>query len=254
MTTFSANLGYLWKDRSLPEAIHAAKAAGFDAVECHLPYDTAPSVTLAALQETGLVMLGINTRYGNTAAGEVGLSAVPGREEEARRFIDEAIAYACETRAKNIHVMAGLAAGNEARKTYITNLRYACAKAAPLDLTILIEPLNHYDNPGYFLSTSGQAADLINEIAAANLKLMFDCYHVQLMEGDLSNRLSQLLPVIGHIQFASVPDRGPPDHGELSYRHIFRELDKLGYSSPLGAEYRPPGETDASLGWMATYR
>ena len=250
LTKFSANLGFLWNDRRLPDAIRAAKLAGFDAVECHWPYDTPAAETKAALAETGLVMLGLNTRRGDVQAGENGLSAIAGREAEARGAIDEAIAYASAIGTPNIHVMAGFASGEKAHHTFIENLSYACEKADPLGISILIEPLNHYDAPGYFLTTTGQAVALIKEVGAPNLKLMFDCYHVQLMEGDLTNRIRKLLPVIGHIQFASVPDRAAPDHGEVNYAHIFSLIRDIGYLTPLGAEYKPGGDTNASLNWM----
>ena len=247
---FSANPGFLWTELPLPEAIRAAKAAGFDAVECHWPYDVPAADVMVALQDTGLRMLGLNTRRGDVAAGDNGLAAVPGRTQEARAAIDEAIAYAVAIKAANVHVMAGFASGPEAAQCFCDILRHACQQAAPHGITILIEPLNHFDAPGYFLSTTGQAAEIIRAVEAENLRLMFDCYHVQLMEGDVTNRLRRLKPIIGHIQFASVPDRGAPDHGELSYPHVFSVIDKMGYTLPLGAEYRPEGSTEASLGWL----
>ena len=247
---FSANLGFLWNDRPLPDAIHAAKAAGFDAVECHWPYDIPASEVLTALSETGLKMLGLNTRRGNVIAGENGLSAVVGREVEARANIDEAIAYAAAIKAKNIHVMAGLSAGNQAHTTFIKNLAYACENAGRYEIEILIEPLNKYDAPGYFLKFTDQAIAVIDEVGVKNLKLMFDCYHVQLMEGNLTHRLKKLLPHIGHIQFASVPDRGTPDHGEINYDYVFKVISELGYDHPIGAEYKPKCSTNQSLEWM----
>ncbi len=247
---FSANLGFLWADRPLPDAIHAAKAAGFSAVECHWPYDVPAGDVTAALQETGLHMLGLNTRRGDVAGGENGLSALPGRDKDARAAIDEAIAYAVAINTPNIHVMAGFAEGRDAHETFVENLRYACEKAAPYGITILIEPLNRYDAPGYFLITTDQAQAVIADAGTTNLKLMFDCYHVQLMEGDLTHRIEALLPSIGHIQFASVPDRGAPDHGEINYTHIFSTITRLGYDAPLGAEYKPGGDTEATLSWM----
>ena len=247
---FSANLGFLWNDRPLPDAIHAAKAAGFDAVECHWPYEIPASEVLTALSETGLKMLGLNTCRGNVIAGENGLSAVVGREVEARANIDEAIAYAAAIKAKNIHVMAGLSAGNQAHTTFIKNLAYACENAGRYEIEILIEPLNKYDAPGYFLKFTDQAIEVIDEVGVKNLKLMFDCYHVQLMEGNLTHRLKKVLPHIGHIQFASVPDRGTPDHGEINYDYVFKVISELGYDHPIGAEYKPKCLTDQSLEWM----
>ncbi|MGJ8605774.1 MAG: hydroxypyruvate isomerase family protein [Marivita sp.] len=249
---FSANLGFLWQDRPLPDAIRAAKSAGFDAVECHWPYDTPAADVAAALAETGLPMLGLNTRRGDVAGGENGLSALPGRETEARAAIDEAVAYAKVVNAGAIHVMAGFAHGQDSRQTFVSNLKYA-SEIAP-ERTILIEPLNHHDAPGYFLQTSGQAIEIIAEVGAPNLKLMFDCYHLQIMEGDLTHRLQTLQSHIGHIQFASVPDRGTPDHGEVNYAHVFGVISAMGYDAPIGAEYKPVGDTDATLGWLTALR
>jgi hydroxypyruvate isomerase len=252
MTGFSANLGFLWADRSLPDAIRAARAAGFDAVECHWPYDVPAQDVAAALAETGLPMLGLNTRRGDVGAGENGLSALAGRAAEARTAIDEAVAYAAIVDAAAIHVMAGFAQGQVAHDTFVANLRHACA-AAP-SRTILIEPLNRHDAPGYFLQTTDQARSIMADVAAPNLKLMFDCYHVGRTEGDLITRLTDLFPLIGHIQFASVPDRGAPDQGEVNYSAVFAAIDALGWSKPLGAEYKPGGDTDATLGWMQALR
>lgn len=244
---WSANLGFLWADHPLPDAIRAAKKAGFDAVECHWPYDVAPRDVAEALRDTGLAMLGLNTRRGNP--GENGLSALPDRQGEARAAVDEALDYADAIDAANVHVMAGFAQGPQAEAAFIDTLRYACKRAGRC--TVLIEPLNRYDAPDYFLQTTDQAKKIIAQVAAPNLKLMFDCYHVQLMEGDVSNRLRALRPLIGHVQVASVPDRGPPDHGELNYPHLWNVLNEIGWDAPIGAEYKPIGTTDGSLGWMS---
>lgn len=252
MTGFSANLGFLWTDRPLPDAIRAAAAAGFDAVECHWPYETPTADIALALAETGLPMLGLNTRRGDVTAGENGLAALPGREVEAREAIDEALTYAEAISAGAVHVMAGVAEGAEARRVFLDNLAHACDGAARTGRIILIEPLNRFDAPGYFLNTTAQASNLIAEIGAANLRLMFDCYHVGRTEGDVIGHMRRLLPVIGHIQFAAVPDRGAPDHGEVDYRAVFAEIAALGWKTPLGAEYKPGGPTDATLGWMDT--
>lgn len=251
---FSANLGFLWKDRSLPDAIRAAAAAGFDAVECHWPYDTPMVEVNAALEDTGLAMLGLNTRRGNATKGENGLSALPGREVDARATIDEALSYAEGIGANAVHVMAGFAEGSAPRDTFVGNLRYACDRAAGRGITILIEPLNRHDAPGYFLKTTDQARSIIAEADRPNLRLMFDCYHVGRTEGDIVTRLKDLLPIIGHIQFASVPDRGAPDHGEVDFAHVFREIDAAGWQRPVGAEYKPVGDTSASLDWMRSVR
>lgn len=254
MTLFSANLGFLWQELALPEAIRAAKAAGFDAVECHWPYTVPVESVRSTLQETGFIMLGLNTSRGDPAAGDNGLCAIPDRIEEARAAIRQAIDYAAAIKTPNVHVMAGKAQGDAAHRTFVENLRYACELAMPYGITILIEPLNLRDAPGYFLSTSVQAVEIIETVGASNLKLMFDCYHLQIMEGDLTRRLERLLPLIGHVQIAAVPDRGEPDAGEIDYRHILKHLEHLGYRRPIGAEYRPHSTTDAGLSWMEALR
>ena len=250
MTRFSANLGFLWADLPLPAAIRAAHAAGFDAVECHWPYDVAPDEVAAALAETGLPMLGLNTPRGQP--GGFGLAALPGRAAEARLGIDAAIAYARAIGCDAVHVMAGIAEGRQAEAAFLSALDHAC-RSAP-DLTLLIEPLNHVDVPGYFLSTSDQAARLIGQLGHHNLRLMFDCYHLQIMEGDLTRRLARHAPILGHVQLAAVPDRGPPDHGEVDYRHICATLRDMGWQRPLGAEYRVQGPTEHALHWMDRLR
>ncbi|AUH32980.1 hydroxypyruvate isomerase family protein [Paracoccus tegillarcae] len=252
MPRFSANLGFLWAELPLPQAIRAAAKAGFDAVECHWPFDHDPGAVRAALTEAGLPMLGLNTLRGKP--GENGLSALPGREAEARAEIDRALDYAAATGCGAVHVMAGFAQGADAASTFNDNLRYACERAADRRIVILIEPLNHHDAPGYFLRDATQAAGIIAALDRPNLRLMFDCYHLQIMQGDLTRRLRDLLPIIGHIQFAAVPDRGAPDHGELDYRHIFAAIDAMGWDRPLGAEYKPGGATEPTLGWMKTLR
>lgn len=251
---FSANLGFLWTDRPLPDAIRAARAAEFDAVECHWPYDTPAADTLAALRETGLSMLGLNTRRGNTAIGENGLSALPGREAEARAAIDEALSYARATGTRAVHVMAGNSGGPRARSAFVANLTHACTSAAADGVTILIEPLNPWSAPGYFLNGTGLATDILREVGQPNLRLMFDCFHVQIIEGDVTRRLEALLPLIGHIQIASVPDRGTPDHGELDYGHVLPRIAALGWDRPIGAEYLPEGGVPHDLRWLARYR
>lgn len=247
---FSANLGFLWTDRSLPDAIRAAHAAGFDAVECHWPYENNPDDVLAALQETRLPMLGLNTVRGDLSAGENGLSALPTRESDARAAIEQSIAYASHIGASCIHVMAGFASGEKAEETFISNLKYACERTSESGQTILIEPLNRHDAPGYFLQSTEQAAHIISQVDAENLKLMFDCYHVARTEGDLIYRLEDLEHLIGHIQFASVPLRGEPTQGEVNYDAVFAAIEAMGWTQPLGAEYKPNGTTDASLDWL----
>ncbi|MFK7994663.1 MAG: hydroxypyruvate isomerase family protein [Granulosicoccus sp.] len=255
MTRFSANLGFLWQEHSLPDAIHAAAQAGFEAVECHWPYDTPADQVNAALEHTGLPMLGLNTRRGDVDAGDNGVAAIPGREAEARGYIDESIAYAASIACANIHVMAGYTDKSAAcDSTFQENLRYACQNANAHGITILIEPLNHIDAPGYHLSTLDKALETLSKVNLPNLKIMFDCYHLQIMQGDLIRRLKTHLKDIGHIQIAAVPDRSEPDNGELHYPNIYRALDEMGWDGYIGAEYKPRAGTDAGLSWFKHYK
>jgi 2-dehydrotetronate isomerase len=251
MPKFSANLGFLWPELALPDRIRAAKRAGFDAVECHVPYDVPVADMNAALAETGFTMLGINTRQGRNGPADYGVNSLPGREEEARPLIDEAIAYAAAIGAKNINATAGKSGGTaEAEKTLRANYAYACEKAAPHGINILLEPINQRDAPGYHVSLVAPAIETIKAVGAPNMKLMFDCYHTGVSEGDVLRRLEAAMPWIGHIQFASVPLRREPDEGELAYERIFAAIDELGWKGYVGAEYKPRGTTDEGLGWL----
>ena len=269
MLPISANLGFLWTDRPLADRIHAAKAAGFDAVECHWPYDEPAEEVRAALAETELPMLGLNTRPGDLAGGEFGLSALPGREAEARAAIDDAVNYARAIGARTVHVMAGKPAEGEekaAHETYLGNLAYACDKAADnapdkaaksdksTALTILIEPIDAYDASGYFLQYAGFAKEIVTALGEPNLKILFDCYHIQLMQGSLYRWIEHLLPLIGHIQIAAVPSRAEPDEGEIAYDRLIPMIESLGYDGHIGAEYAPRGDVEDGLGWLAAFR
>ena len=260
---FSANLGFLWRESTLPEAIQAAKAAAFDAVECHWPYHADPKQVAAALAATGLPMLSINTRRGDADKGEAGLSALPRRKSEARDHIEEALAYAKAIDAAAVHVMAGIVDESEAsrrtaRTVFVSNLDFAAERAAAQGHDILIEPLACQSFPGYFLDSSGLARQVIEEIGRPNIKLSFDTWNLHLLEGDSTSLIELFerhLSIIGHVQFAAVPDRGPPDHGDIDYADFFERVDRLGYRAPFGAEYIPPeGDTEGSLGWMKSLR
>ncbi|MBF9052088.1 TIM barrel protein [Roseobacter sp. HKCCD9010] len=250
----SANLGFLFTDLSLPEAIRTAKAQGFDAVECHFPFDQPEAEVSAALKETGLPMLGLNTWLGDRAGGDFGLCALPDRREEARAAIDQAIAYARKIGCGAVHVMAGRTDGAaEAEACFREALSYACATAP--DLTILIEPLNYRDVPGYHLVHMDHAARIIDDLGQANLRIMYDLYHTQIMRGDLTGQFTVHRDRIGHIQIASAPDRGEPGQGEVDLLWLCRWLEGEGWHRPIGAEYKPrQGETLAGLGWMTAFK
>jgi hydroxypyruvate isomerase len=254
MLRFSANLGFLFTNLPLPDAIRAAAEAGFDAVECHFPYNTAPAEVADALAQTGLPMLALNTAPG-ARDGDFGLAALPGREPEARAEILRAVAYASATGTRAVHVLAGITDAPEALAVFADNLAFACDAAAPHGLTILIEPLNTRDVPRYALHHADQAEEIIAALGRDNLRMMFDCYHMQITGGDLLARFTRLRPIIGHVQFASVPARAEPDRGEVDYRWVLAQMAQAGWNSPFGAEYRPSTAHMAdSLGWLARWR
>lgn len=253
MPRFSANLGFLWPDRPLLERIAAAGAAGFKAVEMHWPYDVPAGEVRAALARHGLKLLGVNTVRGDVSKGENGLGALAGREAEFQAAVDQSIRFCVEAGGTAIHCMAGyVKPGDRARgrAVFVDNLRTASAKAEPHGLTLLLEPLNPRDAPGYFYATVGEALRIIEEVARPNVKLMFDGYHVGVTEGDVVGRLHTCFPAIGHVQIAAVPSRAEPDEGEVDFRALFDALDALGYAGWIGAEYKPRGATDAGLGWV----
>lgn len=251
---FSANLGFLWTDLPLPEAVRAAARAGFDAVELHWPYAVPLPQLTAALEETGLPLLGLNTDRGDVEAGDQGLSAVPGRQAEAKAAIDQAFDYGAAAGARAVHVMAGKAEGTAARGVFLDNLAHACDRAASAGMTALIEPLNPRDAPGYFLNRQEQAAEIIEALGRPELKIMFDVYHVQVAQGDVLRRFEALRDHVGHVQFAGAPARGRPDEGELACDRLLRGIAEAGWDQPFGAEYKPAGPTGESLGWMAAFR
>lgn len=248
----AANLGFLYQGLALPDQIRAAARDGFKAVECHFPFATPMAQVRAALAETGLPMLGLNTAPGDLAAGEFGLAALPGRAAQARAAIAQAIDYAVAIGAGVVHVMAGRTTDPGAEANYRANLTHACDLAAPHGITILIEPISPTAQPDYHLRTMEQAARTIAAVGRANLKILFDVYHIQTEQGDLTRRLRTHLPDLGHVQIAAVPDRGEPDAGEVHIPNLLAALRGMGYRGDVGAEYRPrSGNTTAGLGWLA---
>lgn len=250
--TFSANLGFLWTELALPAAIEKAAAAGFDAVEFHYPYTQDRAAVKAALAATQLPVMGLNTERGE--AGQNGLAALPGRQADARALIDQAFDWAADLGARNVHVMAGFASGDAAREQFLANLNYAADVGERAGVGVLIEPLNAFDAPNYFLNRIDQALAILAEVDRANVRLMFDCYHVARTEGDILAQFDHARARIGHVQFAGAPDRGAPDLGTVNYAPVFAHIAASGWDQPLGAEYKPGGDTDQSLGWLASLR
>lgn len=255
MLRFSANLGFLWPNRPLIARIDAAARAGFKAVELHYPYDIPAAEVSAACRRHSIELLGINTNVGSGSDAHVGLAAVPGREADFAALFDQALAYAVAAGGNAVHVMAGRVPESEhvaARDVFVANLRRVAPQAAAHRLTLLLEPLNPHDMPGYFYSHVAEAADIIDRVGAPNLRLMFDAYHVGRVGDDVFALLDQHADRIGHIQIAAVPSRAEPDEGILDYRAVFRRIEEIGYDGWVGCEYRPRAATADGLGWMRT--
>jgi 2-dehydrotetronate isomerase len=254
---FAANLSFIFQEVGFLDRFATAAACGFKAVEYLTPYDYPPEVIAERLNRHGLDQALFNMPPGDWAAGERGIGALPGREEEFRAGIDTALRYAKATKCRILHAMAGvLPAGNDpaaAERSYIANLRHAADRLAAENLTLVIEPINTRDIPGYFVNTTAQAMAIIQRVDRANLKLQLDLYHVQIMEGDLAHRIRTLAGHYPHVQIAGNPGRHEPDVGEIHYPFLFDLLDELGYSGWIGCEYRPKGETRAGLGWARRY-
>ncbi|RJG15703.1 2-oxo-tetronate isomerase [Massilia cavernae] len=255
MPKFAANLTMMFNEVAFPQRFAAAAAAGFKAVEFLFPYDYTAHEVASWLQENKLENVLFNLPPGDWAAGERGIAALPGREEEFRAGVARGIEYALALGTKRLHVMAGLIpAGADLRihrEVYLGNLRHAARELATHGISLLIEPINGRDMPGYFLHTQAQAHALREESGAPNVKVQMDFYHAQIVEGDLAQTFRKNLDGIGHVQIASVPARNEPDDGEVNYPYLFRLLDEFGYEGWIGCEYRPRGATLDGLGWLA---
>jgi 2-dehydrotetronate isomerase len=252
MPKFAANLTMMFNEWAFLDRFAAAADSGFKAVEFLFPYDHPPEVIAERLQRFGLKQALFNLPPGNWAAGERGLAALPERREEFAASVATALTYAVATGVPNLHVMSGMADQRDpgAAAAYRDGLKLACEKAGEHGLGVVIEPINGRDMPGYFLNDFAFATDLIAELSLPNLKLQYDIYHRQILHGDVMKSLQALLPLIGHIQTASVPDRHEPGTGELDDARIFRHLDAIGYRGYVGCEYRPAGGTVAGLTWL----
>lgn len=256
MLKFAANLTMMFTEWAFLDRFKAAADVGFDAVEFLFPYDHPPEKIADQLMQNGLKQVLFNLPPGEWASGERGLAALPERAEEFQRSVQTALNYATVLKVPTLHVMSGLAdkANVTALATYRKAVEFACAAAAPHRITIVIEPINARDMPGYFLNDFNFAANLIVDMALPNLKLQYDIYHRQIIHGDVMMNLEKLMPIIGHVQIASVPKRHEPLTGELDDARIFQHLDALGYQGFVGCEYRPADGTVAGLGWRNRLR
>ena len=252
MPRFAANLGYLFTEHALLERIDAASAAGFKAIELQFPYDVPAAAVKTAIARNKLTILGTNTPPGERD-GEFGLAAVPGREKDWQVQFNRALDYAAAIGGNAVHCLAGKVAVEQrpaAERVFIDNLKAAADLAAAKSITLLIEPINTRDMPGYFLSRSGEAREIIGEVGEPNLALQLDLYHRHVMEGGVSGAIAEFAQLVRHYQCAGPPDRGEPDAGEIDYREIFRLIDATGYAGWIGCEYKPRGDTRAGLAWV----
>ncbi|SFU72448.1 2-oxo-tetronate isomerase [Halomonas korlensis] len=260
MIRLAANLSMLFPEHGFLDRFAAAAEAGFRGVEYLFPYAYAPEPLRAALDDAGLEQVLFNLPPGDWEAGERGIASLPGREAEFRDSVVEALRYAEVLGCPRVHAMAGLLppdADADTRvahhTTYVENLRFAASEAAKVGREVLIEPINTRDMPRFFLSRQAHALAVLEAVGADNLRLQFDLYHCQIMEGDLIRHLERQFARVAHVQIAGVPERHEPDVGEIHYPALFERLEGLGYRGWIGCEYRPAAGTREGLGWGQVY-
>jgi hydroxypyruvate isomerase len=252
MPRLAANLSLLFTEVTFLDRFALAARAGFKAVEARFPYDVPAEAIRERLAATGLDMVLFNLPAGDWDNSERGLACLPGREDEFRQGVELALELAGLWGVRQLNCLIGIApptGHRSVRETLVANLSHAAETAARNGVTILIEPLNSHDNPGYYLSRTRQAIEVLDDVGQPNLKLLYDVYHQQVSEGDLARTIERFLPRIGHVQIACPPHRSEPGTGEVDIGWLLRHLDRLGYSGWVGCEYTPTGTTTASLGW-----
>ncbi|MDX5335275.1 MAG: hydroxypyruvate isomerase [Marinobacter sp.] len=255
MPRFVANLSMLFTEVPFLERFARARAAGFTAVEYLFPYDWPAEQLAEQLREQGLTQVLFNLPPGDWQAGERGIACLPDRVEEFRAGVDQGIAYARVLGNRQLNCLAGLKPadldGQIAWETLVANVQYAADRFAEAGLTLCLEAINsRVDMPGFMLDTTGKVMALIEELDADNVRLQYDVYHMQIMEGDVIRTMECLLPWIGHIQFADNPGRHEPGTGEINFSNVFAALDQMGYQGWLSAEYRPSLVTEDTLSWF----
>ena len=270
MPRFAANLHYLFSELPFLDRFDAAAAAGFRAVEFQVPYDYPTAELSAPLKANGLKMVLFDAPMGDWERGDRGLAAVPGREKEFRDGLDRVVEYGNALGCDTVHLMAGVVGPGEdynaAERTYLANLRYAASMLAGHGIAGVIEPINKkmgivQNGPsyttqgmhGYFLNHTDQARRILDEVGSPNLLLHLDCYHMQMLEGNLAETIRENIGVLRHVQIAGVPGRHEPSVGEINYPYLFDLLDELGYGGWVGCEYRPKADTWLGLSWAAKY-
>ncbi|MFC2254722.1 hydroxypyruvate isomerase [Labrys portucalensis] len=254
MPRFAANLTMLFNEVPFMERFAAAARHGFAGVEYLFPYPFAAADLAAALKEHKLTQVLHNLPAGDWAGGERGIAVLPDRKAEFREGVAQAITYAKALDCKLVNCLAGIApasvAAVEARATFVENIGYAAGELKKAGIRLVIEAINTRDIPGFFLTNTSQAAEIIAETGSDNIGLQYDIYHMQIMEGDLARTIEKYLPQIWHVQLADNPGRNEPGTGEINYPFLYQWLDQLGYAGWIGCEYKPKGETEAGLGWL----
>jgi len=252
---FAANLSMLFNEVDFPDRFRLASEAGFRGVEYLFPYAWSPEALKQALDANGLTQVLFNMPPGDWDAGERGIACLPDRVTEFRAGVDEAIRYAGILECRQVNCLAGLLPAelseDEAWGTLISNVEYAADRFGAAGITLCLEAINsRVDMPGFLLDTSARVMQVIESVEADNVRLQYDVYHMQIMEGDLIRTMECLLPWIAHIQVADNPGRNQPGTGEINFPLVFEALDRMGYQGWVGAEYRPAGTTSESLDWF----
>lgn len=257
MPRFAANLTMLFNEVPFLERFERAAQAGFKAVEFLFPYDYPVEQMRELLTQHGLQLVLHNLPAGDWAAGERGIGCHPGRVDEFHAGVDKAIAYATTLGVKQINCLAGIKPAGvsdaDARRTLVDNLKFAAPKLKAAGIKLLIEPINTFDIPGFFLSHTQQALDIIVDAGSDNVFVQYDIYHMQRMEGELAKTIEKNLDKIAHLQLADNPGRNEPGTGEINYPFLFDFLDRIGYQGWIGCEYKPKTATEAGLGWVQPY-
>ncbi|WP_163558760.1 hydroxypyruvate isomerase [Halomonas sp. NO4] len=258
MPKFAANLSMLFTEVDFLDRFEAAAKAGFTGVEYLFPYDYPAADIKARLDEHGLPQVLFNLPAGDWGAGERGIACHPNRVAEFREGVDRAIEYAKVLGNTQVNCLAGIqpegVSDAEARRSLVENLRYAAGKLEAAGILLVAEPINTRDIPGFFLNRTEQALALFDEVGSDNLKLQYDIYHMQIMEGDLAPTIEKHLARIAHVQLADNPGRHEPGTGEINYPFLFAHLDRLGYAGWIGCEYKPKAGTQEGLGWLDNVR
>lgn len=255
MPRFAANLTWMFNEHAWPDRFAAAADAGFNAVEILFPYDYPASDIARLLQRHNLTPALFNVPAGDFANGERGYAALPDRFDDLKTSVTTAIAYARETGVTRLHLMAGLTDSTDARAVdaFCKSVAWSAEAMDRHGISLMLEPINSRDMPGYFLNDFALSERLIRELALPNVRLQFDCYHRQIIHGDVITGLRELMPLVGHIQIASVPSRNEPDGEELNYPFLFEQMDRFGYGGFVGCEYRPRTTTAEGLGWFRPF-